>query len=148
MRQSWIFVSLQAYHLVSFSTPDLPGTLPCVCTYTPQPRRTSKWRFPWGARLIMVWHYPLTFEPQGAFLHMSDVSLGTKHGGVEILLSFTQTKFCPSLSLPWLLHLGIYKRQTLAIYAVYIVLFISESKEEADCKCLNCSHTISWHREY
>ena len=33
MRQSWIFVFLQAYHLVSFSTPDLPGTLPCVRTH-------------------------------------------------------------------------------------------------------------------
>ena len=48
----------------------------------------------------MVLHYPLTFEPQGALLHMSGVSLVPKDGGVEIPLSFTQTRFCPSLSLP------------------------------------------------
>ena len=142
------FAFLQAYHLVSFSTPDLPGTLPCIHTHIPQPRWISKWRFPWGARLIMVWHSPLTFDPQGALLRMSGVSLVPKDVGVEIPLSSTQTRFCPSLSLPWRLHLGIYKRQTLAIYAVSIVLFISESKQEADSKCLNCSWPIPCHRGY
>ena len=52
------FAFLQVYHLVSFSTPDLPGTLPCIHTHIPQPRWISKWRLPWGARLIMVWHSP------------------------------------------------------------------------------------------
>ena len=32
----------------------------------------------------MTWHYPPTFDPQGAFLHMCSVSLVRKEGGVEI----------------------------------------------------------------
>ena len=36
--------------------------------------------------LIRAWHYPLTFDPQGAFLHMCWVSLVPKRGlrGAEI----------------------------------------------------------------
>ena len=26
--------------------------------------------------------------------------------------------------------------------------FLRKSKQEADCKCLDCSQYISWHREY
>ena len=32
----------------------------------------------------MTWHYPLIFYPQGDFLHMCNVSLVPKDGGVEI----------------------------------------------------------------
>ena len=37
-----------------------------------------------GARLIMAWQYPLTFDLQGALLHMCSVSLVPKDGEVEI----------------------------------------------------------------
>ena len=143
IRQSfWIFVFLHTNYLVSFSTLDLPwDTHPSV-------RMVSKWRFLWGARLIMVWQYPFDFWPTRSLFSHVWCLLCPKSWGVEIPLSFTPTGFCPSLSLPWLLPLGIYKRQTLAIYAVSIVLFISESKQEADCECLNCSRPILCHREY
>ena len=32
----------------------------------------------------MTWRYPLTFDPQGAFLRMCNVSLVPKEGGMEI----------------------------------------------------------------
>ena len=61
-----------ANNLVSFTTPDLSWDPPLGCTCTPQPK------FLEGARLIMVWHYPLTFNPQGASPSMCSVSLVLK----------------------------------------------------------------------
>ena len=55
-----------------------PGTLGCACI--PQPRWTFKWRLLRGARLIMAWHFPLTFDPQGTFLHICSVFLVPKKG--------------------------------------------------------------------
>ena len=42
----------------------------------------------------MVWHFPLTFDPQEVFFHIFSVSLVPKDGGLEVPLSFTQS-FAP-----------------------------------------------------
>lgn len=78
----------------------------------------------------MAWHYPLTFDPHGAFLHMCSVSLVPREGGAEMPLSFTQTGFallCPchgyDLDYGHDYYLkGVYKRQTLALYNVSVRL--------------------------
>ena len=58
-----------------------------VSACTPQPRWISKGRFLGRARLIMVWHYTLTFDPQGTFLCMCSVSFR----GEWRTLNFTQS---------------------------------------------------------
>ena len=78
----------------------------------------------------MAWHYPLAFDPHGALLHMRSVSLVPKEGGAEMPLSFTQTEFallCPCHGYD--LDYGhdyylkdVYKRQTLALYHVSVLL--------------------------
>ena len=94
-------------------------------------RWISKWRFLGGARLIVAWNYPLTFDSKEPFCPC-----------VVFPLSFTQS-FCFSLSLPWLFPGGVYKRQGLAIYPVSVVTSISNSKQGADCKFLYWSPPIS-----
>ena len=55
-------------------------------------------------------------------------------------LSFTQTGFYLSLSLPWLFSWGVYKRQRLAIYPVSVITSLLESKWEDDYKFLSGAH--------
>ena len=60
------------------------GPSPRVCACTLQPRWILKWRLLGGARLIMAWSYPLTFDSKGPFCTC-----------VVSPLSFTQTRFLP-----------------------------------------------------
>ena len=149
IRQSfWIFVFLQTNYLVSFSTLDLPWDTSLRSYTHPSVRMDLEVKVSVRSKTHYGLAVSLDFWPTRSLFSHVWCLLCPKSWGVEIPLSFTPTGFCPSLSLPWLLPLGIYKRQTLAIYAVSIVLFISESKQEADCECLNCSRPILCHREY
>ena len=59
------------------------GTLPLVCTH-PSAKMDLKVKDSGRSKTPMTWHYPLTFDPQGAFLCMCSVSLVPKEGGMEI----------------------------------------------------------------
>ena len=78
---------LPSGQILAFFFPRLtyPGTFPGVHSHVPISQDRSKLRLLGGARLIMVWVYPLTFYPQGALLSMCRVSpLSPKEGGTEI----------------------------------------------------------------
>lgn len=80
----------------------------------------------------MAWHYPLTFDPQGTFLLMCSVSLVPKGRSGHPLILYSKQGFaplCPCITIT----LRCFKRQTLAIYPVSVVIAIVESKQEASC---------------
>ena len=112
------------------------------CTLTPQPRWILKWKFLGGARLLMAWHYLLSFEPQEAFLCMCSVSLVPKEWGAEIPESFTHTGFCP-LSVLTLTIIVRCLQETNNGYLLSVVTSISEGNQEADCKYLDWSPPLS-----
>ena len=43
----------------------------------------------------MAWHYPLTFDPQGTFLHMCSVSLVPKGRSGHPLILYSKQDFAP-----------------------------------------------------
>ena len=88
-------VFFQANYLVSFSTPDLPWNAILGFPCTPQPRWISKWRLLGGARLIMAQLYPLTFDPQKAFLCMCSVCLVLKGEEGRSLNALLKQGFAP-----------------------------------------------------
>ena len=49
--------------------------------------------------------------------------------------------FSPSLLLPWLLTSDVLRRQSLTLYSVSVI-FILESEQEADCKCLEPTYLL------
>ena len=128
------------------------------------PHLTCSGTLPWGAHMPLsqdkssegfweeqdlLWldSNPLTFDPQGDFLHVCSVSLIPRERGGRPLKPFLKEGFAPSLSLPLLLLYGIYKRQILAIYSASVVTSILESKQEANYKFLNWSSSISCPRK-
>ena len=58
-----------------------PGTLPWVCT---PPSAKMDLQVKASGRSIVNWHCLLTFDPQGAFWCMCNVSLVPKEGDTEI----------------------------------------------------------------
>ena len=65
-----------------FFSPHLtyPETLPWVCTY-PSAKMNLKVTSSGRSKTHMSWHYPLTFDPQGAFVRICSVSLVPKEVG-------------------------------------------------------------------
>ena len=95
---SWSLSSFGPILWFLFPHPIYPGTLPWVHTH-PSANMDLEVKVSVRSKIHYGLALSLDFEPQGALLHMSGVSLVPKDGGVEIPLSFTQTRFCPSLSL-------------------------------------------------
>ena len=75
------FVFLLANWLVLSPLANLFQDPPARCALTSRPRWISMQRRLGGARFIMAWCCPLTFDPQGAFLRMCNVSLAARKGG-------------------------------------------------------------------
>ena len=122
--------------LVSFFTSDLSWDSPLVCTH---PSGKMDLEVEASGRLTMAWHCRLTFDPQGAFLAWSCSKRGWGEG--RSLNPLFKQDFVPLCTCHD--YQSVYKRQTLAIYPLSVVTFISEGKQEADCKCLNWSPLIS-----
>ena len=81
---------LPSGQILAFFFPHLtyPGTFPGVHSHVPISQDRSKLRLLGGARLIMVWVYPLTFYSQGALLSMCRVSpLSPRYSAWQCLLT-------------------------------------------------------------
>ena len=76
---------LPSGQLSDFFFPQLtyPETLPWVCTY-PSAKMNLEVNSSGRSKPHMTWHYPLTFDPQGAFVCICSVSLSPKRWGAEI----------------------------------------------------------------
>ena len=135
----------QANYLASFLTLDPLWDPPLGCTCTPQPRWISNWRLLGEARLIMVWCYPLTFNPQRVFLCMCSVSLVPEEGGSRSLIVHSNKVFL-SVPLPRLDHCHDYYLKVYTtdkhclLYPVSVVTAILEGKQKADCNVLTGAH--------
>ena len=135
----------QANYLASFLTLDPLWDPPLGCTCTPQPWWISNWRLLGEARLIMVWCYPLTFNPQRVFLCMCSVSLVPEEGGSRSLIVHSNKVF-PSVPLPRLDHCHDYYLKVYTtdkhclLYPVSVVTSILEGKQKADCNVLTGAH--------
>ena len=126
---------------------------------TPQPRWISKGRFLGRARLIMVWHHPLTFDPQGAFLCMCSVSFR----GEWRTLNFTQSLPLFVLAMT---YLKVFIRDKHWLFTLFLLLLPfwranrrlivnaltgahlslvsgNAGRRLAGCKCLTWSPSIS-----
>ena len=68
---------------------DLSQDPPLRCACTPQPRWSSKWRLLGGARLIMAWNYPLTFDPSEPFCAYVMSPLSPKGGDGDLLILYS-----------------------------------------------------------
>ena len=64
--------------LRSWMEADLSQNLAPRCAHNSQPRGLLG-----EARLFMAWHRPLTFGPQGTFLHVCSISLAPKRGKIS-----------------------------------------------------------------
>ena len=83
--------------LVNFSQDPFLG---CPCP--PQPRWISKWRLLGGARLIMAWNYPLTFDSKEPLCR---VSLVLKRVGKENPLILYSNRVLPLFVLAMIINL-------------------------------------------
>ena len=95
----------------------LPPWLVCFgilrCTGTPRPRWVSKWRLLGGARLIIPW----LLTPRSFSAHKNCLPCHKMGRGRDPLILYSNRfVFFFSLSLPWLLPWGVFKRQTRTGY--------------------------------
>lgn len=118
-----------ASYLISFPHLVHPETLPRVCLHLSakmdlQLKASGRSKTHYGL------HYPLTFDPQGTFLHICSVSLVPKGRSGHPLILYSKRGFaplCPCMTIP----LRCLK-ETNTIYPVSVISIV-ESKEEASC---------------
>ena len=96
----------------------------------------------------MAWCYPLTFDPQGAFLCLCSVSFVPKVGNGDPLIFYSNR-----VLLLFFLAMTITFRCSQETNTDYLPCFccvvnsILEGKQKADCKCLNWSPSNSYLRK-
>ena len=74
----------------------------------------------------MAWHYSLTFDPQGAFLHMRSVSLVQKVGegrSLNLLLTQVSTPLCPCLDCCHDYYLNAFTEDKRRLFTLFLLSF-------------------------
>ena len=73
----------------------------------------------------MAWYYSLTFDPQGAFLHMCSVSLVQKEGERALNLFLTQgfAPLCPCLGYCHDYYLNVFTEEKHWLFALFLLSF-------------------------
>ena len=93
------------------------------CAHSPQPTWVWKWRLLGGeARLTMAWCYPLTFDPQGAFLCLCSVSFVPKVGNGDPLIFYSNRvlpHFVPAVTD---YYLKVFTRDKHWLFSLFVLL--------------------------